>query len=71
MNHDIISNPAHYTEGRSIEPANAIIDWELSWAVGNAVKYLARCGRNGDAVEDLRKAQWYIAREIQRLGGKP
>lgn len=67
---DIINRPAHYIDGRNIEPADAIIDWELSWALGNAVKYLARCGRKGDAVEDLKKAQWYINREIVRLGGK-
>lgn len=42
----------------------------MSFNIGNAVKLLWRCGKKGDhgnAVDDLRKAGWYIAREIERL----
>ena len=31
---------------------------------GTALKYLLRAGKKGDAVNDLRKAIWYIEREI-------
>ena len=37
---------------------------------GNAVKYLWRAGRKGSdwrGIEDLKKARWYVDREIKRL----
>lgn len=45
----------------------------LPFNTGNAVKYLARAGRKDPArhLEDLRKAAWYVRREIARLGGEP
>ncbi|MFE9660331.1 DUF3310 domain-containing protein [Streptomyces sp. NPDC005955] len=41
----------------------------LTFNRGNAVKYLARAGRKPGAgeLDDLRKAEWYIKREIQRI----
>ena len=39
----------------------------MNFCVGNAVKYLWRAGLKGDALEDLRKARWYVDREIARL----
>ena len=36
---------------------------------GNAIKYIWRAGEKGDEIEDLKKAAWYIAREIHRLEG--
>lgn len=62
--YDVISHPAHYTEGRKYEPRKVIADWDLSFNLGNAVKYLARAGRKGDKIEDLRKAIQYIEFEI-------
>ena len=35
----------------------------------NAVKYISRAGKKGDKVEDLKKARWYLDREIERLEG--
>lgn len=64
---DPISNPIHYTHGRIIEPIDAIEDWQLSYNLGNAVKYISRAGRKGDAVEDLSKAVFYIQRQIKLL----
>ena len=41
---------------------------QLNFNLGNVVKYVARCGRKTpDAVEDLRKAAWYLDREIGRI----
>lgn len=45
-----------------------ITEW-MSFNVGNAIKYLWRAGSKGDALEDLRKAEWYVRREIQRRSG--
>jgi hypothetical protein len=39
----------------------------MSFCVGNAVKYLWRAGLKGPTLEDLRKARWYIDREISRV----
>ena len=38
----------------------------MNFCVGNAVKYLWRAGLKGDGIEDLRKAAWYVQREIDR-----
>ena len=67
MDEKMIKSPKHYTEGRKFEPKDVIRDWGLNFNLGNAVKYLARAGRKGDAVEDLKKAQQYIQFEIDAL----
>lgn len=61
---DPVDNPAHYCEGRTYMPIDVIEDWELGFNLGNAVKYIARAGRKGDALEDLKKARFYLDREI-------
>jgi hypothetical protein len=38
----------------------------MSFNVGNAVKYLWRADEKGAALEDLKKAAWYVQREIER-----
>lgn len=65
---DNVNHPAHYTSGQ-IEVIDFIEDKELGFHLGNAVKYISRAGRkNPDkTIEDLRKAVWYINRQIQRL----
>lgn len=65
---DRVDHPAHYTEGRRYEPIDVIEDWGLGFHLGNALKYISRAGRKGDAREDLEKAVWYLNREIARLG---
>lgn len=62
-----ISNPSHYTEGRTIEPIQAIQDWELNFTLGNVVKYIARAGRKGDRLTDLLKARQYLEFEIGKV----
>ena len=69
MTHDPVNNPSHYAEGRQYEPIAVIEDWQLNYRLGNAVKYISRAGRKNNAIEDLRKAVWYIEREIESLEG--
>ena len=69
MTHDSVNNPSHYAEGRQYEPINVIEDWELNYRLGNALKYISRAGRKNNTVEDLRKAVWYLEREIESLEG--
>lgn len=65
---DNVNHPSHYTDGR-IEVIDFIEDKKLGYHLGNAVKYISRAGKKDPAkkVEDLRKAAWYINREIERL----
>jgi hypothetical protein len=65
---DQVNHPAHYTRG-GIEAIDVIEAWDLGFCLGNTVKYIARAGHKGDALEDLRKARWYLDREIARREG--
>lgn len=67
---DPVHHPAHYKQG-GVEVIDAIEAWELGFCLGNTVKYVARAGKKDAAktVEDLKKARWYLDREIGRLGG--
>ena len=69
MSHDVINSPSHYAEGRKYEPIAVIEDWSLGYHLGNALKYISRAGRKDDVLQDLRKAAWYVNREIERLEG--
>jgi hypothetical protein len=31
------------------------------------VKYIARCGKKDDELQELKKASWYLKREIAKL----
>ena len=63
---DPILHPAHYTFS-AIEPIDVIESWQLGFHLGNVVKYIARAGRKGTRVDDLKKARWYLDREIRRM----
>jgi uncharacterized protein DUF3310 len=60
-----VNHPAHYNVGK-IEVIDAIEDWALGFHLGNVVKYCARADRKGKPLEDLKKAHWYLTREIAR-----
>lgn len=65
---DPVNHPTHYAEGWSNGAEVIDITENLNFNRGNAVKYVARAGKKGDSeLEDLKKAQWYLAREIARL----
>ncbi len=64
---DAVDHPSHYGGANNPYEAIKVIEaWGLGFCLGNTVKYIARAGRKGDAVEDLRKAAWYLQREIER-----
>ena len=62
-------NPPHYTYSK-IETIEVIEAWGLGYRLGNVIKYISRAGRKGDRLEDLRKALWYLEREINEEDGK-
>ncbi len=71
---DPINYPKHYTSHPSGVEQIEITE-HMSFCLGNAIKYIWRAGlKDATAegeVEDLRKAVWYLNREIARLGKIP
>ena len=63
---EMINHPSHYNMGE-YEAIDVIEDWNLNFNLGNTVKYISRAGHKDNIVQDLKKALWYIEREIQRL----
>jgi hypothetical protein len=62
---DPVNHPKHYTEHPSGIECIQITE-HMGFNLGNALKYIWRCDLKKDAVEDLRKARWYIDREIAK-----
>jgi hypothetical protein len=60
---DPVNKPRHYTEHPSGVECIQITE-HMGFNLGNALKYIWRCDLKLDAVEDLRKARWYLDREI-------
>jgi hypothetical protein len=69
MNKDeAVNHPEHYGGSDSTYEAIKVIEaWELGFCLGNVVKYISRAGKKGNKLEDLKKAQWYLNREIEKL----
>ena len=66
--YDPVNHPVHYGSADDPYEAIKVIEaWELGFHLGNAVKYIARAGKKGDAIEDLRKAAWYLQRHLAQL----
>ena len=65
--HDAVNNPSHYQLPGGVEVIQ-ITEW-MNFNRGNAVKYLARAGykESSEELEDLKKALWYVQREIKRV----
>lgn len=63
---DLVDHPPHYKRG-GIECIDVIEAWDLGYHLGNALKYISRAGHKGDALTDLKKAEWYLKREIERI----
>ena len=60
-------NPSHYKIG-GVETIDFIEAKTLNYNLGNVVKYVSRAGHKGHALMDLKKAAWYLAREIDSHG---
>ena len=62
---DVINKPPHYTEHPSGIECIQVTE-HMGFNLGNAIKYIWRCDLKQDAIEDLKKAKWYIDREIEK-----
>lgn len=64
---DVVNSPAHYTQF----PVEVIeLTEHLDFLTGNIVKYVVRAPFKGSQLEDLKKAEWYLARLIKRIENK-
>lgn len=66
---DPVNHPIHYCDG-GIEVIDYIDAKDFNYHLGNVIKYVSRAGKKGSTVEDLKKARWYLDREIKILGAK-
>lgn len=69
---ETVNHPRHYSSlpatcecGKPIECIQVVRHCDFD--IGNAIKYLWRAGHKGDALEDLKKAAWYINDKIEQL----
>lgn len=70
---EAVNHPTHYNSNPSGVECIVVVE-HMTFNVGNAVKYLWRAGLKVDGadqrkkhIEDLKKAAWYIQREIEKL----
>ncbi len=66
---EVVNHPQHYGGDTTYEAIKVIEAWELDFCLGNTVKYISRAGKKNPSkeLEDLKKAQWYLARRIGQL----
>lgn len=63
-----VNHPAHYGGADNPYEAIKVIEaWNLGFNLGNTVKYIARSGKKDVALQDLKKARWYLDREILNM----
>lgn len=63
MAKEMVNHPDHYKSG-GMEVIDVIESFNLGFCLGNVVKYVLRCGKKDAAVQELKKARWYLDREI-------
>jgi hypothetical protein len=63
---EMINHPSHY-RGNKLEVIDIIEDYNLGFALANAVKYILRADKKENKKQDLMKALWYIEREINKI----
>ena len=62
---DMVNHPPHYKTG-GIETIDFIEAKGLNYHLGNVIKYVTRADHKGERLENLRKAKWYLEREIAK-----
>jgi len=68
---DSINHPKHYNINwagkQAIETYDYINSWKMEYAEGNIIKYVSRHKYKGKALQDLKKARWYLNKLIKEL----
>ena len=62
---DMVNHPQHYS-AHGIEPIDYIESHDLNFNLGNVIKYVSRAPFKGTELQDLKKAKWYLEREIKK-----
>lgn len=63
---EMVNHPSHYGgEDNPYEAIKVIEAWDLGFNLGNTIKYISRAGKKDNTVQDLKKALWYLQREIK------
>lgn len=63
---DLVNHPPHYLKHPSGIECITVTE-HFNFNLGNAIKYIWRASEKGDTLTDLKKAEWYLRREIARL----
>lgn len=61
---DQVNHPSHY-QGNKFEVIDIIEDFQLGFNLGNAIKYILRAGKKDSWESDIKKAIWYLERELK------
>ena len=61
---EAVDHPKHYNQIKGVECIDVVE--QMSFNLGNAMKYIWRCEDKVDKIEDLKKAVWYLQREIEK-----
>lgn len=64
--YDPVDKPFHYNQCK-IEPIDVIEDWNLNYHLGTTVKYISRYQWKGNPLQDLKKARWFLTRQIEKM----
>ena len=59
---DPVNNPIHYQHPSGIQPIDILV--HESFCCASAMKYILRHNKKGKPIEDLRKAIWYLKKQI-------
>jgi Protein of unknwon function (DUF3310) len=63
---DQVNHPPHYKGANGIEAIDVVEGFDLNFRLGNCLTYILRADRKGEALKDLKKARWYLDREIAK-----
>lgn len=63
--HDPVNHPTHYNKG-GIEAIDIIEAYDLNFRLSNVLKYVLRHNDKGKPIEDLKKALFYLKRDIDK-----
>lgn len=68
QDNDPVNHPQHYTDHPSGVECIEITE-HMGFCLGNAVKYIWRADLKHNAIEDIKKAIWYLEREVAKRQG--
>ena len=66
MSEKKVNHPDYYNKGR-IEVIDVIEAFKLDFHLGNVIKYILRSNFKNNYLDDLKKARWYLRREIRNI----